>query len=144
MRFFIICSLVLLSFSCSSTEKIQSLKKPEKVLRLNLQDEPMSLDPRGSDRRASRVVVKMLFEGLTRLTADSKPQLAMARSMSVSPDGLTYTFELHPALWSNGERVSAHDFEYGWKGMLAPDFDSQFANGLYVLKNAEEAKRGTG
>ncbi len=49
----------------------QPLEKKEQNLRINLQKEPISLDPRkGNDMVASQVHF-MLFEGLLRLNSDS-------------------------------------------------------------------------
>ncbi|WP_459129847.1 ABC transporter substrate-binding protein [Guggenheimella bovis] len=36
----------------------------------------------------------------------------------MSEDGLTYTFHLRDAKWSDGKPVTAKDFEYAWKRVL--------------------------
>jgi oligopeptide transport system substrate-binding protein len=110
-------------------------------LRLNLQGEPRSLDPRRGDRR-SQILLRMLFESLTRVGPDNKVQPAMAEKIEIDEAKRTYTFTLRPAYWSNGQPVVAADFELAWKEMCAPDFDSPFAFVFYPIKNAEAAKSG--
>ena len=44
------------------------------------------------------------------------------QKMGISDDGREYTFHLRPDLkWSNGEPLTAHDFEYAWKRVLDPE-----------------------
>ena len=74
--------------------------------------EPKQWDPTNNSESMSDAIVKQLFEGLTVSTADGyKP--GMAESWDVSEDGKTYTFHLRQdAKWSDGDPVTAHDFEY--------------------------------
>ena len=110
------------------------------TVHLYLQAEPFSLDPRvGGDRR-SQVILRDLFEGLCRLGKDGTIELALAKSYSISSDGLEYTFHLRDALWSNGEKVRAQDFCYAWKSALSPQFTTSYAYPFFVLKNGKKAK----
>ena len=55
-------------------------------------------------------------EGLTRVDSKGNAALALAKSIDVSKDGLTYTVTLRDNLkWSNGDRLTAKDFVYSWK-----------------------------
>jgi oligopeptide transport system substrate-binding protein len=60
-------------------------------------------------------VLNNVNEGLYRLGQDHNPTPGMAEAHDVSEDGLTHTFTLRDAKWSNGDPVTAHDFEYAWK-----------------------------
>ena len=62
--------------------------------------------------------------------------------MDKSEDGLTYTFHLGDAKSSNGEPVTAHDFEYSWKRVLNPDTAAKPAFLMYFIENAEEYNNG--
>ena len=84
----------------------------------------------------------MLFDGLTRIDQEGEPILAVAKEISLSEDGLRYTFQLQETKWSNGQPVTAHDFEYAWKKILSPDFASPFAALFYPIENAKRAKIG--
>src|SRR5699024_10040261 len=54
-------------------------------------------------------------EGLNRDDNNHQPQLALAESDEVNEDETEHTFTLKETTWSNGDPVTAHDFEYAWK-----------------------------
>jgi oligopeptide transport system substrate-binding protein len=104
--------------------------------------ETPTLDPRlGTDDHSSHVL-RMLFEGLTRLSPSGKAEGGLAESISVSDDGLHYRFKLRPSTWNDGSPLSAEDFLYAWQKMLSPDFDLSFAYLFYPILNAQEIKEG--
>lgn len=108
------------------------------VLRYAIGGEPESIDPRKSTSIAAANIQAQLFEGLTALDANHTPVPAVAETWSVSADGLTYTFQLRRnARWSNGDLVTARDFEYAWKSALSPDLASSYAYQLFYLRNGE-------
>src|SRR5699024_8118796 len=114
----------------------------EQELNLNIKSEPPSLHPGTSSDTTSSAVLDQVFEGLTRINLDGEPEEAMAESIDVSEDGLTYTFKIREdANWSNGDPVTAEDFEYAWKWVLDPESaDTDYAYQLYYIKGAEDAK----
>lgn len=114
----------------------------QKVLRMNLSIEPPTADPAFAEDSTSAAVIRATFDGLTRIGTDGNPQLAVANKMDVSADRLTYTFHLRDSQWSNGEPVTAHDFEYAWKRVLDPRTASIYAYQMYYLKNGEKFNNG--
>jgi len=85
-----------------------------------------------------RQVQAQIFEGLVEVDAQNHVIPATAERWEISDDGLTYIFFLRPqARWSNGDPVTAYDFEYAWKSTLNPDLASSYAYQLYYLKNGE-------
>jgi oligopeptide transport system substrate-binding protein len=116
--------------------------KEKKKVCLNMGDEPHSLDPRKVRDLNSVNVLRMLFDGLTRINLEEKPELSLAERMKVSNDFKTYTFYLRQAEWSDGTPIKASDFAYAWKKVLDPQFSSSNAFLMYVIKNAKEAKEG--
>lgn len=104
--------------------------------------EPESLDPSIVTGQPDGRVCLALFEGLTSRTAAGAIQPGMAERWEISPDGKTYTFHLRDAKWSNGDPVTAYDFEGTWERVLNPDFVSKYAEQLYYLDNGEEYKLG--
>lgn len=118
----------------------------EQVFNINIKTEPPSLHPGKSTDTTSSSVIDQVFEGLTRINQDGEPEEAMAENIDVSDDGLTYTFTIREdATWSNGDPVTAGDFEYAWKWVLDPDnADTDYAYQLYPIKGAEDAKENDG
>lgn len=118
----------------------------EQFLKLNARTEPPSLDPNITTDSTSGEIVRLIMEGLVRLDENSqvKQGSGMAETWDISEDGLVYTFHLKDAKWSNGEPVTAQDFEYAWKRVLNPETASDYAYQLYYLKNGEKYNTGEG
>lgn len=137
---FLVIFLLYFSFSCQS--KTGSEKKSSNVVRLNIKDDPKTLDPRKSRFLNERNIVIMLFDGLTRVQKNGKAELSLAQDVDVSEDGLCYTFALKDTQWSNGDKISGKDFIYAWQTALSPSFLSENAYQLFCIKNAKEIKEG--
>lgn len=116
----------------------------KKELNVVVASEPPSLHPQLATDTTSGAVLNEVFEGLTRLDNDTVPQKAMAEDWEVSEDGLTYTFKLRDAKWTNGDPVVASDFAYSWEWALNPDNLSEYASLLYPIKGAEAYNTGEG
>lgn len=85
-------------------------------------------------------------EGLYRLNQENVPVPAMAEAEpTISEDGLVYTFKIRDAKWSNGDAVTAGDFEFAWKRAMNPDTASEYGPYMMagVLKNATEISEGS-
>ncbi len=92
----------------------------------NLGSEPKTIDPGLNAASDGGDVVNNMFEGLMR-EVNGEMQPAMAESYEMSDDGLVYTFTLRDTLWSNGEPVTAYDFEYAWARVLDPETASEYS-----------------
>ncbi|WP_134698892.1 peptide ABC transporter substrate-binding protein [Ammoniphilus sp. YIM 78166] len=113
--------------------------KAPQLLRLNINSEPPTLDPGLAEDSTSGTLIRQMFEGLTRIGEDENPHPAAAEKIDVSDDLKTYTFTIREnAKWSNGEPVTAYDFEFAWKRVLDPATAANYAYQLYVIKNAEK------
>src|SRR5262249_39961047 len=115
----------------------------EKIVKINLADEPPTLDPSLSRDPKSQMVMRMLFEGLTRIGPNDQPQLALAQNLEISDDLKRYVFTLRESKWSNGDSVTANDFVYAWQKILSPNFLSDNASQLYLIKNGKSVKEGS-
>ncbi|MBS0620322.1 MAG: peptide ABC transporter substrate-binding protein [Verrucomicrobia bacterium] len=129
--------LALLTFSCQHSPEKKS------TLRLNIGHEPASLDPRKVRDANSSTLVRMLFEGLTRMGREQITELALAKDVELSEDLCTYTFHLRESVWSDGTPLTATDFVCAWKSLLDPAFPSDTAYYLYILKNGKKIREGS-
>ncbi|HXX95378.1 MAG TPA: peptide ABC transporter substrate-binding protein, partial [Planctomycetota bacterium] len=109
------------------------------TLVVNNNTEPQTLDPGLEKGQPEYNVTINLFEGLT--TYDPKDltvRPGMAERWEVSADGRVYTFHLRQAQWSNGDPVTARDFEWSWKRVIDPELASEYAYQIYTyLRNAK-------
>jgi oligopeptide transport system substrate-binding protein len=109
----------------------------DQTVRYNLGTDPGSLDPAIVNGNPAFGTALQLFDGLTRNDKNNMPQPAIATNWDLSEDKLVYTFHLRDAKWTNGDPVTAQDFEYAWKRALSPETASEVAYQLYYIKNGE-------
>jgi len=116
-----------------------------KILRSNNSSEPGSLDPALAQGTHDSWVLDHTFEGLYKRLADGTFAPGMAKDYKLADDNVTYTFTLRDDIkWSNGDPVTAYDFEFAWKRVLDPELASDYAFQLYYLKGGEAYNTGTG
>ena len=112
----------------------------EQVITVAWGAEPPSLDPgRATDTTSSNVLLNIM-DPLVRLNPDTnEAEPALAESWDVSEDGITVTYHLSSdGVWSNGDPVTAGDFEYSWKRTLSPELAADYAYQLYGIQGAAE------
>jgi ABC-type oligopeptide transport system substrate-binding subunit len=115
----------------------------ETMLRIANLAEPESLDPHKTILQPEINIMGNLFEGLVVLDPKGNVAPGVAKSWSVSEDGLTYRFKLRAnAKWSNGDPVTAGDFVFSFRRMEDPRSVVREAQVLYPIKNAEEVNTG--
>lgn len=125
--------------ACSTTHDQNKTTKPQ-VLRVCLCSEPFSLHPAYGFDAFCQLLIRGLFEGLTRIGPDGETQPALAESISISEDKKIYIFTLKESVWSNGQPVVASDFVYAWKNIISKDSGSTLSDLMYVIKNAKAIK----
>ncbi len=100
--------------------------------------EPETLDPHRSESVPASHILRDLFEGLTLEAPGGAVVPGAAVSWEISADGLIYTFHLREgARWSNGDPVTARDFEFGLRRSCDPVTLNTYASILYPIVNAE-------
>lgn len=144
-KFCLFCLLAALSVNiltgCSTSK--EASKQGARPMRIANGAEPEVLDPRKAIGMPEFIVLRQLFEGLATQDAKGNPIPGTAEKWDVSPDGLTFTFHIRStAKWSNGDPVTAQEFEYAWKNVIDPKFASKYADQLYYIKNAEAFNKG--
>ena len=108
-------------------------------LRIAMSNEPLSLDPAFVDDPNGGNLVVNLMDPLVRMNDDLEPEPALAEGWEMSDAGATVTFRLRDdGRWTNGDRVTAADFEYAWKRVLDPELAAGNASQLYGILGAAE------
>jgi oligopeptide transport system substrate-binding protein len=114
----------------------------EAVLNRGNGAEPESLDPAHAGSVMEANILGDMMVGLTTLDAAARPIPGIAERWETSQDGLTWTFHLRKAHWSNGAAVTTGDFLTAWRRVLDPRTASRTTQNLWVLKNAHAISAG--
>ncbi|MEZ0481089.1 peptide ABC transporter substrate-binding protein [Planococcus sp. SSTMD024] len=114
-------------------------------LRLTTGSGVPTMDSVLADDAVSFTMLNNAGEGLYRLDQQNTAIPAMASAEpEISEDGLTYTFKLRDANWSDGTPVTAHDFVFAWQRAADPETGSTY--GPYMMsgtiKNAAAIAEG--
>lgn len=140
------CALCLSLAACSTPGSKKASnegteEKKEKVFRYSMKADVTTLDPQKSNELQSATIGYHIGEGLTR-SENGEVHEGIAEKWEVSEDGLTYTFHLRDAKYSDGEQIKAADFEYAMKRVVDPKTASRFAFIAKPLKNADAVTSG--
>lgn len=109
-----------------------------KTVVIDIEQEPPKMNSIITSDAVSLNVLRHVSEGLTVLDKDDKPVPGIAEKWDISEDGMTYTFHLRKDYkWSNGDPVTAKDFEYAFKGLVTPSFAAVYASLGNIFKNAQ-------
>jgi oligopeptide transport system substrate-binding protein len=127
---------------CQGKVKRPACPTGEQCLEYGIEIEPLTLDPQKSNLLSESRVIGDLMMGLTTESPDASPLPGMASSWETSADGLTWTFHLREARWSDGQPVTADDFVYGLRRLLAPETASIYAYLAYIIKGAQAVNEG--
>jgi len=101
--------LVLAAISCNRPEA----PAPRTVLQRHLIGDPIHLDPTTNTEEPGVLVNAMIFRPLVGFGENRQPVPSLAKSWTVSPDGLTYEFRLDPRYtWEGGAPVTSDDVRF--------------------------------
>ncbi|HZN60951.1 MAG TPA: peptide ABC transporter substrate-binding protein, partial [Planctomycetota bacterium] len=131
VRFAVAALIVGAALAGCAKQKPSSADVP--VLIINNAAEPQTLDPATEKGVPEARINVCVFEGLTNYDPKNlAPTPGVAEKWDLSADGTVYTFHLRPsAKWSNGDPVTARDFEYSWKRVLDPKLASEYVYQMY-------------
>ena len=122
----------------------------DKYLVWNLGGEPKTWDPQLNTASTGGHVILNLYDGLVRDTIDGvKMATAEKVELSENAEGVAdtvYTFTLRDdAVWSDGQKVTAYDYEFAWRRACSPELASPYAFLVTdYIKGAYEYFSGTG
>lgn len=133
-----------------STETPAAEEVSDDYLIWNIGMEPKTWDPQLNTSGPGGLVIINLYDGLVRDTKEGiKMATAESYEVSANAEGVAdtvYTFKLRDdAKWSDGQSVTANDFEYAWKRACSPEMASPYAFLITdYIKGAYEYFSGTG
>ena len=115
----------------------------EAVLNRGNDTDPATLDHHRTSTVSEGNVLRDLYDGLTIQDAKGEAIPGVAKSWDISEDGTVYTFHLRDnAKWSNGDPVTAGDFQFTFRRLMDPKTAAGYASMLFVIKNAEDIAGG--
>ena len=126
----------------SGSDSSQSAAAGEKIFRYSNTADIATIDPDKTNSVADATVSYHIYDGLYR-NVQGELQPATAESYEVSDDGLVYTFKLRQdTKWSDGQTVTAKDYEYGMKRLCDPAAACPASYLGAVLKNGAKVSGG--
>ena len=104
-----------------------------------------SLDPQATPRAQDDIVNKAIHRTLYNWdTANAKLVLELAKSVSVSDDGLVYTYKLRDdAYFHNGRKMTADDIIYSYTRIMDGKKGYPGARYIRLIKGATDVEKGT-
>ena len=114
------------------------------VYRKALSGDMTTLDASQATDTLTSQIMAQVYEGLYVLDEEDQAIPGIAKSMpKKSNGGKTLTIDLREdAIWSNGDPITADDFVYSWRRVVAPETASEYAFIMFDLKNAAEINQG--
>jgi oligopeptide transport system substrate-binding protein len=111
------------------------------TITVNWGTEPPSLDPGLATDTTSANILQNIMDPLVKLgdPPDLKPIPNLAESWTKTDGGKTVTFKLRSdGKWTNGDPVTANDFEYSWKRTISPELAADYAYQFFGIVGAQE------
>ena len=145
LRALCVVMLCLTAIACGGREREVDAAAKSGILLFGNGAEPKSLDPHLVTGVPENHIISALMEGLISYhpTNDLEPEPGVAERWEHNADFTVWRFQLRAnARWSNGEPVTAGDFVYSWRRMLSPALGAEYAEMLYVIRNAQAFHQG--
>lgn len=109
-------------------------KTPQDAIVIAVENQNDRLNPLFSEDHDE--AIGLIFSGLTRFDEDMKLQGDLAKSWSVSKDGLTYNFELRrDVLWHDGMKFSAKDVAFTLESLQDSKINSPLQANFEAIKD---------
>jgi oligopeptide transport system substrate-binding protein len=134
--------LAMVCAACAGGHGRSPCPAGEKCFEVGNASEPFTLDPNKAQLVTESNVMYDMMIGLTTFNAKGETVPGMATSWSTSPDGLTWTFKLRKANWSDGVPVTANDFVASFRRIQDPKTASPYAYLLYIIQGSEAVNAG--
>ncbi|BEU28094.1 ABC transporter substrate-binding protein [Paraburkholderia sp. 22B1P] len=109
------------SFSLPFAFETRSFAAQGGVLSVAIPSNPQTLDPLNQPNHDVMAINQLIFENLVGIDARGQRVPQLARAWNISPDKLTYTFDLQPGVYfQNGQPFTSADVKYSFDYVLDP------------------------
>ncbi|MBQ6718813.1 MAG: peptide ABC transporter substrate-binding protein [Oscillospiraceae bacterium] len=134
----LVLAMMLSLAACGGSKKADG-----NVLPINLASEPDTLDPALNSAVDGATMIVHLFSGLAKWSVDENGAMGIVADCATelptavdNGDGtVTYTYTLREGMtWSDGQAVTAGDFEFAWKRAAAEATGSDYGYMFDVIK----------
>lgn len=144
---FVILSAVTLGLgACTKKSGLEYGLDIKDTIRINIEQEPPSLDWSKSTDTTSSLIEMNIMEGLVEYNL-ADPELglipALATEWKPSGDAKTWTFTLRKGVkWTDGVEFTGQHMIDGWERLLNPKTASEYAYFLFDVKGARDYNAG--
>jgi len=137
-RQLLICILPLILIGCGKTES-----EGDRTLRIGgLGGKPAPINQIISNQTVSTVLHELVFSRLVRINSRMLPEPDLAESWQVSPDGLTYTFNLRKGVrFHDNVELTAEDCVFTYNAVLDPANKSPWRDNYIMIKTVKAEDR---
>ena len=126
--------------ACAGAALLIAAAGQAQTLKIATDQSPVGLDPHVATAFATQVIDSNIYEGLTAIDPSLHTVPALARSWTVSADGLTYDFKLRPgATFHDGKALTPQDVIASLARVRDPKTGSPFASRFGMVASAEAA-----
>ena len=142
----VVILITSLTFGCSRNKSDGS----DFLFNCSLLGNPQNLDPQMAIDTSSFTVIKNMYSGLLKLDGNGVLTNDIAKSYTISDDGLKYTFELRDNCYWNSKdfeegeeiKVTAKDFVFAFQRIFNAQMQSPYSKDFICLKNANAITNG--
>jgi peptide/nickel transport system substrate-binding protein len=124
--------LILLTFALTVSSPLTAQDAEETTLRIADFIVISTLDPIKSIAASDIVIFGQLYSRLTRMSSEGELEPGLAESWEESEDGLTYTFHLREAQFSDGSPITAEDVVFSYLRMRDQE-DSAYSASFQII-----------
>lgn len=100
---------LLAAGACSSGEKSSKAVRSDAVIRVGVTDPLATVNPFSTFSTIGYAIHKYTYPSLVEYDSQSRPAPNWAVDWKASEDGLTWTFQVKPGKWSDGQALTAKD-----------------------------------
>lgn len=108
------------------------------TLTIGMKGDALTLDPMVTTDEYSKPVESLVYNSLVKLGPNQQIEPSLAKSWSISPDGLVYTFQLVPGVrFHDGSTMTAQDVVYSFHRIMSTKLASPWASFFQAVQTVK-------